>query len=321
MTVLARRTSERRPRPSRGQRGRSDGGRSRLRAFLRDRAAIAGFVLIGLVVLGAVAAPLVAAIVGHGPLEQLADEALSDTGLPISGGNGFLLGADANGRDVFVRTLYGAQVSLFVGLTSTTIALVLGTAVGLVAGYVGGRTDTVLSSFTDIALAFPFLITALSVVTLNRGPQGDDLVDPAWVVIGIVALFSWTYFARLVRGLVIELKSRAFIQAAVGSGAGRTRIILTEILPNVLPAAVIYWAVQLPANIIGEASLSFLGVGIKAPTPSWGTMIANAQQTGLYQYQPWLLLAPAISLFITILGFNLVSTQARRRFDPRSSGR
>lgn len=320
MTVLARRDSV----PKLTGPGRSTGpgtAAARRRAFFRDPATLAGLALVGLVLLGAIAAPLMAAIVGHGPIEQFPDESLSDTGLPISSGNGFLLGADDSGRDVFVRTLYGAQVSLFIGIVSTTIAFVVGTVIGLISGFVGGRTDNTLSAFTDIALAFPFLITALSVVTLNRGPQGDDVIDPAWVVIGIVSLFSWTYFARLVRGLVIELKQRSFIHAAIGSGAGRTRIILTEILPNVLPAAIIYWAVQLPANIIGEASLSFLGVGIKAPTPSWGTMIANAQQTGLYQYQPWLLLAPAISLFITILGFNLLSTQLRRRFDPTSTGK
>jgi peptide/nickel transport system permease protein len=178
----------------------------------------------------------------------------------------------------------------------------------------------VLSELTNIALAFPFLVTALSVVTLNRGTAGSTLIDPVFVVIGVVALFSWTYFARLVRNSVIEIKSKPFVLAAVGAGSSHTRVIAREILPNIAPTVIIYWAVQLPINIIAEASLSYLGVGIKAPTPSWGTMIANAQDSALYQPQPLMLIAPATALFITVLGFNVLSTRLRSRFDPGSAG-
>ncbi|MGU3499700.1 ABC transporter permease [Mycobacterium sp. C31M] len=295
-------------------------GRGRLRSFLADPGLVAGSVLVALVVLAALAAPLVAAIVGHGPNEQFPDETLDAAGLPITGGNGFLLGADGSGRDVFIRTLYGARVSLGIGIPATTIAMVVGVVVGLVGGYFGGRTDAVLSELTNIALAFPFLVTALSVVTLNRGTAGTTLVDPVVVVIGVVALFSWTYFARLVRNSVIEIKARPFVLAAVGAGSSHTRVIVREILPNIAPTVIIYWAVQLPINIIAEASLSYLGVGIKAPTPSWGTMIANAQDSALYQPQPLMLIAPAAALFITVLGFNILSTSLRSRFDPGSVG-
>lgn len=291
-----------------------------MRAFFTDPALVTGSALVAFVVLAALTAPLVAAVIGHGPNEQFPDETLDAAGLPITGGNGFLLGADGSGRDVFIRTLYGARVSLGIGIPATTIAMVIGVIVGLVGGYFGGRIDTVLSELTNIALAFPFLVTALSVVTLNRGTAGTTLVDPVLVVIGVVALFSWTYFARLVRNSVIEIKSKPFVLAAIGAGASHTRVITREILPNIAPTVVIYWAVQLPINIIAEASLSYLGVGIKAPTPSWGTMIANAQDSALYQPQPLMLIAPAAALFLTVLGFNILSTRLRSRFDPGSVG-
>ncbi|MBU8832122.1 ABC transporter permease [Mycolicibacterium goodii] len=289
------------------------------RSFLADPGLLVGSLLVGLVVLAAVSAPLIAAVVGHGPNDQFPDDTLDDSGLPITGGNGFLLGADGSGRDVFIRTLYGARISLAIGVPATTIAMAVGVVVGLIGGYFGGRVDAVLSEFTNVALAFPFLVTALSVVTLNRGTAGTTLVDPVFVVIGIIALFSWTYFARLVRNSVTELKARPFVLAAVGCGSSHTRVLVREILPNIAPTVIIYWAVQLPTNIVAEASLSYLGVGIRPPTPSWGTMIANAQDSALYQVQPLMLIAPAGALFVTVLGFNILSTRLRSRFDPLSA--
>ena len=307
--------------PSPGGGGLSAGpARTPWGSWYADPGLVFGAVLVGLVLLAALSAPLVAALVGHGPTDQFPDDTLDDAGLPITGGNGFLFGADGSGRDVFIRTLYGARISLGIGIPATTIAMLLGVVVGLAGGYFGGRVDAVLSELTNIALAFPFLVTALSVVTLNRGTAGTTLVDPVVVVIGIIALFSWTYFARLVRNSVIEIKAKPFVLAAIGAGSSHARVIVTEILPNVAPTVIIYWAVQLPTNIVAEASLSYLGVGIKAPTPSWGTMIANAQDSALYQVQPLMLIAPAVGLFVTVLGFNVLSTRLRSRFDPSSAG-
>ncbi|SCX02609.1 ABC transporter permease [Mycolicibacterium fluoranthenivorans] len=294
--------------------------RGRLTSILADPALVAGTLLVSVVVGAALLAPVAAGLTGHGPNDQFPDDTLDAAGLPITGGHGFLLGADGSGRDVFIRTLYGARVSLGIGIPATTIAMLIGVAVGLAGGYLGGRVDAVLSEITNIALAFPFLVTALSVVTLNRGTAGTNLIDPIFVVIGIVALFSWTYFARLVRNSVIEIRSKPFVLAAIGAGSSPTRVIVREILPNILPTVIIYWAVQLPINIIAEASLSYLGVGIKAPTPSWGTMIANAQDSALYQPQPLMLIAPAAALFVTVFGFNVLSTRLRNRFDPASVG-
>lgn len=292
-----------------------------LHVIRRDRSLLIGLAIVVAVLLSALLAPVIALLIGHGPNEQFPDETLSDSGLPVTSAPGFLLGVDGSGRDVFLRTLYGARVSLLVGIPATCIAATLGTLVGLVGGYFGGKIDTVLTEFTNIALAFPFLVTALSLVTLNRAEGGTTVLDPVLVVILIIALFSWTYFARLVRGQVIEIKSRPFVLAAIGTGASRNRIVFSEILPSVLPAVIVYWAVQLPTNIIAEATLSFLGLGVRPPTASWGNMIANAQETALYQVQPWLLIAPGLALALTVFGFNLVSTRLQVHFDPKNASR
>ncbi|KAB1642324.1 ABC transporter permease [Gulosibacter chungangensis] len=286
-----------------------------------DRSLLIGLGIVAGVVLLALLAPVIAFLLGHGPNDQFPDETLSESGLPVTSAPGFLLGVDGSGRDVFLRTIYGARVSLLVGIPATLIAAVIGTLVGLIGGYFGGKTDTVLTELTNIALAFPFLVTALSLVTLNRADGGSTVIDPVLVVILIIALFSWTYFARLVRGQAIEIKHRPFVLAAIGSGASKSRVVFSEILPSVLPAVIVYWAVQLPTNIIAEATLSFLGLGVRPPTASWGNMIANAQETALYQVQPWLLIAPGAALALTVFGFNLVSTRLQVHFDPKNASR
>ncbi|MBE3012064.1 ABC transporter permease [Microbispora sp. NEAU-D428] len=288
-----------------------------LRAILAERSARTGLILVGLVVLAALLAPVAAALTGHGPDQQFRSEALAENGLPIGPSAHFLLGADGNGRDVLIRTLYGARVSLLVGIPATTLALVAGTAVGLVAGFFPGRTDRLLSLGTDVALSFPFVVTALSLVALNRGGDGEPVVDPVLLVVLVISLFAWTYFARLTRGLVVVLRNRPFVEAALSIGVSRRRLIVREILPNVLPVVAVYWAVQLPVNILAEATLSFLGVGVQAPTASWGSMIAEAQRSSLYQVQPWFLLGPGIAMFVTVLGFNAIGSGIRNVLDPQ----
>ncbi|GAA5037404.1 peptide/nickel transport system permease protein [Thermocatellispora tengchongensis] len=288
-----------------------------VRAILAERSARTGLILVGLVVLAALLAPVAAALTGHGPDQQFRAEALAENGLPAGPSARFLLGADGNGRDVLIRTLYGARISLLVGVPATTIALIIGTAVGLVAGFFPGRIDRLLSLGTDIALSFPFVVTALSLVALNRGSDGRPIVDPVLLVILVISLFAWTYFARLTRGLVVVLRNRPFVEAALSIGVSRPRLIVREILPNVLPVVAVYWAVQLPVNILAEATLSFLGVGVQAPTASWGNMIAEAQRTSLYQVQPWFLLGPGIAMFVTVLGFNAIGSGIRNVLDPQ----
>ncbi|WP_286182298.1 ABC transporter permease [Rhizobium sp. ICMP 5592] len=287
-----------------------------LKRLWRERAVRAGAGIVGFVLLAALLAPAVGYLLGHGPMEQFQDTALDEMGLPVGPTLAFPLGADGNGRDVLVRTLYGAQVSLIVGIPATTIAMIIGTAIGLVSGFFAGRTDRVISQGIDVALSFPFVVTALSLLSLNRGGTGQPIIPPVVVVILVISLFSWAYFARLTRGLVSELRASPMVEASRTIGASWIRIIWFDVLPNILPTLFVYWAVQLPANIVAEATLSFLGLGIQAPTPSWGNMIAEAQRTSLYQNQPWFLAGPGLALFLTVVGFNTLSAGLRNVLDP-----
>ncbi|PYE32210.1 peptide/nickel transport system permease protein [Rhizobium sp. PP-WC-1G-195] len=287
-----------------------------LQILWRERSVRIGAGIVFLVLLAALSAPLVSLALGHGPTDQFQETALDEMGLPVGPSAAFPLGADGNGRDVLVRTLYGAQVSLLVGIPATTIAMLIGTLVGTVSGFFAGRIDRVVSQGIDVALSFPFVVTALSLLSLNRGGTGQPIIPPLLVVILVISLFSWTYFARLTRGLVLQLRTSPMVEASVTIGASKTRIILLDILPNILPTVLVYWAVQLPANIVAEATLSFLGVGIQAPLPSWGNMIAEAQRTSLYQDQPWFLAGPGLALFLTVVGFNTLSSGVRTVLDP-----
>ncbi|TCP82096.1 peptide/nickel transport system permease protein [Rhizobium sp. PP-CC-2G-626] len=299
-----------------GQRKDTVSSPTLLQILWRERSVRIGAGIVFLVLLAALSAPLVSIALGHGPTDQFQETALDEMGLPVGPSAAFPLGADGNGRDVLVRTLYGAQVSLLVGIPATTIAMLIGTLVGTVSGFFAGRIDRVVSQGIDVALSFPFVVTALSLLSLNRGGTGQPIIPPLLVVILVISLFSWTYFARLTRGLVLQLRTSPMVEASVTIGASKTRIILLDILPNILPTVLVYWAVQLPANIVAEATLSFLGVGIQAPLPSWGNMIAEAQRTSLYQDQPWFLAGPGLALFLTVVGFNTLSSGLRTVLDP-----
>ena len=287
-----------------------------LKSLWRERSVRVGAVIVGFVLLAALLAPAIAGLLGHGAMEQFQSTALDEMGLPIGPTLEFPLGADGNGRDVLVRTLYGAQVSLIVGIPATTIAMIIGTAIGLASGFFAGRTDRVISQGIDVALSFPFVVTALSLLSLNRGGTGQPIIPPLIVVIIVISLFSWAFFARLTRGLVLDLRSSPMVEASRTLGASSARILWFDILPNILPTIFVYWAVQLPANIVAEATLSFLGVGIQAPMPSWGNMIAEAQRSSLYQDQPWFLAGPGLALFLTVVGFNTLSAGLRNVLDP-----
>ena len=291
-------------------------------AFARlrhDRVAIGAAVLLVILILLAICAPLVAKLTGHGVNQQLPSEGLTPDGFPVTPNSSFLLGADQLGRDVLVRTLYGARISLLVGIVATAIALVVGTIVGVIAGFVGGRTDTVLSRVIDIFLSFPFLVTALTLVALNRDAQGQPRTNPIILVMVVISLFTWTFFARLIRGQVLSLREREFIEAARSLGASNRRIMMVDLLPNLVAPMIVYATLQIPLNIVFEATLSYLGVGVRPPTPSWGNMINDAQSSAFYQTQPAFLLGPGIALLLTVLAFNLLGDGLRDALDPRSS--
>ena len=279
-----------------------------LERLVRDRAAMVSLGVIVLIVLMAIFAPVIAAIVGHGPNQQFASTGLTPLGQPKGPNSTFLLGTDDLGRDVLVRIAYGARISLIVGIAATGLTIIIGAAAGLVAGYFGGLTDSFIARFIDWLLAIPFLLFALSLVTIF----GASLT----IVIIVIGFFGWASVGRIVRGQVLSIKEKEYVEAARALGASPWRIMFFDILPNVMAPIIVYATLLIPLAIVTEASLSFLGVGIPPPTADWGQMISSAQS--VYQYGAWwFLVFPSIALLITTLAFNIFGDGVRDAFDPR----
>jgi ABC-type dipeptide/oligopeptide/nickel transport system permease subunit len=277
----------------------------------KDRAAKIAFGTIVVIVLLAIFAPAFAALVGHGPNQQFIDIGENANGGPVPPSGTFLFGTDNNGRDLFVRTLYGARISLTVGVLATAISVALGVVFGLAAGYLGGWVDVLIARIIDVMLSLPVLVIAISVAYII----GANL----WLVIVLVGVLSFTYLARIVRGQVISIKGKEYIEAARALGARPWRIMFIDLLPNVMAQVIVYASLLIPAAIVFEASLSFLGVGVPPPTSDWGEMISTA--SGYYQYGYWwYLFFPSVALLITTLAFNIFGDSVRDAFDPRGGG-
>ena len=276
------------------------------RRLRRDKAAMASAAVIAIMAALALAAPAFAALTGHGPAQQFPNTGLSAAGIPAGPGRAFWLGADDLGRDLFIRILYGARISLFVGVATTVIGTALGVSAGLMAGYFGGWTDQALSRLVDAALAFPFVVLALALAAVI-GPSLP-------VVIGVISFFTWAGIARVVRGQAISLREREFIEAARSLGAGPWRIMFTEIFPNLAGPVLVLATLAIPSAIIFEATLSFLGLGVQPPTASWGNILAGAQND--YSVAWWYLVFPALALLITTLAFNVLGDGIRDALDP-----
>jgi peptide/nickel transport system permease protein len=276
------------------------------RRLRRDKAAIASAAVIVIVAVLALAAPAFAALTGHGPNQQFPNTGISATGVPAGPGRTFWLGADELGRDLFIRILYGARISLFVGVVTTAIGTVFGVSAGLMAGYFGGWTDMALSRLVDAVLAFPYIVLALALAAV-LGPSLP-------VVIGVITFFTWAGIARVVRGQTISLREREYIEAARSLGAGPVRIMFSEIFPNLIGPVLVLATLSIPAAIIFEATLSFLGLGIPPPTASWGNILAGAQN--YYSVAWWYLVFPALVLLITTLAFNILGDGIRDALDP-----
>ncbi len=275
------------------------------RRLRSDRVAVASAIVIVLLCIVALLAPLLAVIIGHQPAITCTSCTTAE-GLPAPPSGRFLLGTDNLGRDILIRLIYGARVSLYVGLSSTAIATVVGVAVGLIAGYYGGIIDGVLARFMDVVLAFPYLILALALVTVF-GPSLP-------MVIAVIAFFSWAALARIVRGQTLSIKEKEYIEAARAIGASPIRIMFVDILPNVLAPVLVVATLLVPTAIVFESTLSYLGLGIQPPTASWGNMISDSQQ--FYQVSWWFLIFPAAALLITTLAFNLLGDGVRDAIDP-----
>ena len=288
------------------------------RRLRRDRVAMAALVFIVLLVGMAILAPVIVSIFGAPDPKTQNSEALDLFGSPTGPTSEHLFGVDQLGRDIFSRTIYGTRVSLEVALIATGIAVVIGVTIGLVAGYYRGLVDTVLSRLTDVVLAFPILLLGLGLAAACSGADGcfGGLIEPGLpVVIMVIAVINWTYIARIVRGQVLSLREKEFVEAARSLGASNTRIILREILPNLVAPLIVYSSLLIPANILLEAALSFLGVGVSGGTPSWGAMISDA--TNLFPDAWWFMLFPGIALLLTVLAFNLVGDGLQDALDPR----
>jgi peptide/nickel transport system permease protein len=278
------------------------------RRLRSDRVAVASGIVILVMVALAIAAPLFASLTGHGATQVFPNTGISGNGIPTGPGHTFWFGADEQGRDLFVRILYGARISLFVGIVTTAMATAAGVAIGLAAGYFGGWVDALLARFIDTVLAFPYVVLALALAVV-LGPSLP-------VVIGVITFFSWAAIARIVRGQTLSIKEKEYIESARAVGAGPLRIMTIDILPNLLAPVLVLATLSIPSAIIFEATLSYLGLGVQPPTPSWGNMLAGAQN--YYTVAWWYLVFPAVALLITTLAFNLLGDGIRDAMDPRT---
>lgn len=299
-------------------------GRTALRRLRRDPVSVFAACLLLLLVLAAViGAPLAAKLTGHSPIQQYPN-ALYRDGEPIGvmsrtlnatqtaqdpHGSLFILGADQLGRDQFVRVLYGARISLLVATSATAIALVIGVSLGLFAGYFGGWVDAVVSRATETAMAFPNVLLAVGLAVVI----GPGLLN----VVIIIALFTWYYPARIVRGATVATSKMTFVAAAKAVGARPRRLLTVHLLPQVFGPLLVYATSIIAANIIFEAGLSYLGVGVPPPTPSWGSMLSDAVTSGMYQTDISLALVPGLALVMTMLAFNLLGDGIRDALDPK----
>jgi peptide/nickel transport system permease protein len=286
----------------------------------QDKVALGGGVVIFVLILTAIfGGPLAANITGHGQ-NTIVPNSTDAYGVPFGPNGNLWFGADAAGRDLFVRTMYGARTSLFVGIVASGLAVFIGLVVGLVAGFYGGFVDTVLSRFADVLLAVPQILIAVGIVaacsTTKDGCLGGLIQPGLTVVIAVITIFSWSYIARIVRGFTLSLREKEFVESARAAGASNTRILATEILPNLIGPLIVYSTLLIPTNILFEATLSYLGLGVPANEASWGSILSDASQ--LYDVAWWLMLFPGAFLIITTLAFNLLGDGLRDAFDVRA---
>jgi peptide/nickel transport system permease protein len=291
------------------------------RRFKSDRVAMVSAVFIILLILVAIAAPLVIKILGL-PGPNVQDPNATDAfGSPLGPSAAHPMGVDQLGRDVMSRVIYGARVSLEVGIIGTAVAAVFGTVIGLLAGFYRGWVDTALSRLIDVFLAFPVLVLGLGIGAACgvRGCAGGLIQPGLGTVLFIIVLSSFTYIARIARGQVLSLREKEFVEASRSLGASNSRILFRELLPNLVAPLIVYSSLLIPTNILLEAGLSYLGVGIRPPTASWGQMISDA--TPIFNTAWWYMVFPGAALLLTVLAFNLVGDGLLDALNPRGDSR
>ena len=271
--------------------------RDTMRAFRRNRMAMVGLAFVVLLVLGAVFAPWISP---HDPYRVELDEQL----LPMSAT--YWLGTDNFGRDVLTRILYGARISLVVGIVPSLVSMAIGTVLGILSGYIGGKTDFVVMRLADMMIAFPSLLLAMVVMyTL-----GANLLN----IFLALALVGWASVARVVRSQTLALREKEFIEAARANGTSRAAIMVSHIFPNVVPTLIVLFSLSIPEAIMWESSLSFLGVGVQPPEASWGLLVAKGKE---YMFQaPTVAIAPGVAILLTVMAFNFIGDGLRDALDP-----
>ena len=278
-----------------------------LRRLMRRKLAVLGLLVIALVVGSALAAPL---IVAHAPDDQMFD-GLTLEGAPMPPGGAFLFGTDLLGRDLFARILYGARTSLVIGVVANGMSLLIGTLVGLLAGYFRGWIGAVLMRFTDLMMAFPALLLAICLAAIFQ--------PSLWIVAMVIALVNWVQTARVIYTETSSLATRDFIAAERTLGASTSRILFQHIQPHLMPTIIVWGTLGISTTVLLEATLSFLGVGVQPPTPSWGNIIFENQT--YFQSAPWLVFIPGAAIILLALAFNLVGDALRDVLDPTQRGR
>jgi peptide/nickel transport system permease protein len=274
------------------------------RRLARRRTALFGLAVVLVVLLGALCAPL---ITPFDPLEQDINQRLKEPGWQSAGGRVHVLGTDHLGRDILARIIYGSRVALVVGLSAVMISGVLGMAIGLVTGYFGGRVDDLFMRLADIQLAFPFILLAIAVIGV-LGPSLGNII----IVIGVS---SWVVYARVVRGEVLSIREREFVQAAIALGSRDGRIVIRHVLPNAFTPWLVVATLDMARVIVIESALSFLGLGVQPPTPTWGGMLADGR---VYLSTAWWLATfPGLAILLTVLGIQLLGDGLRDTLDPR----
>ncbi|MGJ8586111.1 MAG: ABC transporter permease [Marinosulfonomonas sp.] len=280
-----------------------------MRRLLRDPATLIAFTFIVALTLFAIFAPLTEMWTGHTTIEQYRDIGMSPMGLPVGPNSDFLMGTDQLGRDVFVRLAYGARISLAVGVLASLAAAALGVTIGMCAGFFGGWVDTILGRLMDLVMSVPFLLCALALVSVF----GPSLT----LSVSVIVFFSWTTIGRVIRAESGSIAKREFIQASRSMGASNLSILVRDVLPNLAVPIIIYTTMMIPSSIVFEATLSFLGLGIVPPTPSWGGMLADAGANSIYLVAWWLVVFPGFALLFTTLAFNILGDGLRDALDPQ----
>lgn len=278
-----------------------------LRELLRRKLAMFGFAIIVLVVLAAIFAPF---IVPHDPTEQLFD-GLTLEGAPLPPNAQFWFGTDLLGRDLFSRLVYGARTSLIIGVVANGIAVVIGALVGITAGFFQGFVGSVLMRFTDLMMAFPALLLAIVLAALFH--------PSLWIVALVIAMVNWVQVARVIYTETRSLAEREFVEAEWALGAGKARILFRHVLPHLVSTIVVWATLGIATTVLLEATLSFLGIGVQPPTPSWGNIIYENQT--YFTSAPWLVFIPGVAIILLALAFNLVGDALRDILDPTQKGR